>query len=94
MEDVGKWRCKECGAINGVESEVGKVLEHAERRGVNVREHEVGGQREDEADAVVKKEESSEDDVDNTADSPDEGSGADTTPASSTRSKMRQRKKA
>lgn len=38
LEEVGKWRCKECGTMNGVESEVGKVLEMAEKRGISVKD--------------------------------------------------------
>lgn len=95
LEDVGRWRCKECGAMNGVESEVGKVLEHAERRGVSVKDV-VNEGRDGREDAVeVKKEDESDGEADEGVDStPDEGSGRESTPASSTRSRVRQRKKA
>ncbi|KAM0720948.1 hypothetical protein Q7P37_003233 [Cladosporium fusiforme] len=69
LEDVGRWRCKECHAVNGVEKEEG----------------------------VVKKEEESDEDAEEAGEAVganDEGSGRETTPASSTRSKVRQRKKA
>lgn len=42
LEEVGKWRCKECGTMNGVESEVGKVLEMAEKKGISVKDVKEG----------------------------------------------------
>ena len=47
LEDVGRWRCKECGTMNGVESEVGKVLQQAEKRGVDVKEKPVEAEKSD-----------------------------------------------
>jgi hypothetical protein len=41
LEDVGRWRCKDCNTMNGVESEVGKVLQQAEKRGIDVKEEAV-----------------------------------------------------
>lgn len=46
LEDVGRWRCKECGTMNGVESEVGKVLQQAEKRGIDVKEEAVAAEAE------------------------------------------------
>jgi hypothetical protein len=43
---VGRWKCKECGNMNGVESEVGKVLQHAEKRGISVKEETVEAEKE------------------------------------------------
>lgn len=85
LEDVGRWRCKDCGAMNGVESEVGKVLQHAESRGVPVKDEEVEVKRESEEEHAG---------ADEPAEVPEWDSGADTPPAGSTRSKARQRKKA
>lgn len=42
LEEVGRWRCKECGNMNGVESEVGKVLEMAEKKGISVKDVKEG----------------------------------------------------
>lgn len=53
MEDVGRWKCKECGTMNGVESEVGKVLQQAEKRGISVKEEAM------EVEAEAEKAESS-----------------------------------
>jgi hypothetical protein len=47
LEDVGRWRCKECGTMNGVESEVGKVLQQAEKRGIDVKEEAVEAEKSD-----------------------------------------------
>lgn len=47
LEDVGRWRCKECGTMNGVESEVGKVLQQAEKRGIDVKEKAVEAEKSD-----------------------------------------------
>ena len=47
LEDVGRWRCKECGTMNGVESEVGKVLQQAEKRGIDVKEEAVEADKSD-----------------------------------------------
>lgn len=81
--------------MNGVESEVGKVLEHAERRGVSVRDVVNEGRNGGEANVEIKKEDESDGEADEGVDTtPDEGSGRESTPASSTRSKVRQRKKA
>lgn len=45
LEDVGRWKCKECGTTNGVESEVGKVLQQAEKRGISVKEEAVEAEK-------------------------------------------------
>jgi hypothetical protein len=47
LEDVGRWKCKECGTMNGVESEVGKVLQQAEKRGISVKEETVEAEKSD-----------------------------------------------
>lgn len=105
LEDVGRWRCKECGAMNGVESEVGKVLQQAEKRGVPVGEEVVGSEKRHNVEVKQEGDEDNEELDDDTnggaqedesddVDVQDGGSGADTTPAGSTRSKVRQRKKA
>jgi hypothetical protein len=91
LEDVGRWRCKGCGEMNGVESEVGKVLQQAEKK------REVSGSSEvqkvpEMEERTVKKEET--DDEDEDEESEEQSSGVDTTPAESTRSKARQRRKA
>jgi hypothetical protein len=91
LEDVGRWRCKGCGEMNGVESEVGKVLQQAEKK------REVSGssevQRKPEMEErAVKKEDT--DDEDGDEESEEQSSGVDTTPAESTRSKARQRRMA
>lgn len=93
LEDVGRWRCKECNTMNGVESEVGKVLQDAERRGVSVREP-INGDEKVAVEDDMKKEDVRDEDVGKNAEVSDEESDLDTTPAGSTRSKARQRKKA
>jgi len=91
LEDVGRWRCKGCGEMNGVESEVGKVLQQAEKK------REVSGssevQRKPEMEERAVKTEDT-DDEDGDEESEEQSSGVDTTPAESTRSKARQRRKA
>ena len=108
LDDVGRWRCKGCGEMNGVESEeVGKVLQQqAERKkGRGEVGEELRKERRPEMEErreVVKREEAEEDedgDDDGDADveleeSEEQSSGLDTTPAGSTRSKARQRRKA
>lgn len=94
LEDVGRWRCKECGTMNGVESEVGKVLQDAERRGVSVREPVDGDAEKDVVVDELKKEDTDNQGAGENVEVPDEESDVDTTPAGSTRSKARQRKKA
>ena len=78
--------------MNGVESEAGKVLQQAERK------REVSGSSEVEKvpemeERAVKKEEELDDDEED-EESEEQSSGVDTTPAESTRSKARQRRKA
>jgi hypothetical protein len=93
LEDVGRWRCKGCGQMNGVESEVGKVLQQAERkREVSGSSSEVPKVTEMEERAVKKEEDNDDDEEDE--ESEEQSSGVDTTPAESTRSKARQRRKA
>lgn len=76
--------------MNGVESEVGKVLQQAEsKREVSSEVKKMPEMEERE----IKREEAEDDDVD-TEDSEEQSSGVDTTPAGSTRSKARQRRKA
>ena len=89
LEDVGRWRCKGCGEMNGVESEVGKVLQQAERKREVSSEVQKVPEMEERA---VKQEEADEEDDDE--ESEEQSSGVDTTPAGSTRSKARQRRKA
>lgn len=91
LEDVGRWRCKGCGEMNGVESEAGKVLQQAELK------REVGSEeqkRPEMEERAVKREESDEDDEKVVEETEEQSSGADATPAGSTRSKARQRRKA
>jgi hypothetical protein len=88
LEDVGRWRCKGCGEMNGVESEVGKVLQQAERK----REVQKVPEMEERAVKQEDVEEEADDDVEE--ESEEQSSGVDTTPAGSTRSKARQRRKA
>jgi hypothetical protein len=94
LEDVGRWRCKGCGEMNGVESEVGKVLQQAERKR-EVSSSEVQRKPEMEERAVKREEDDDDDDDDvDIEESEEQSSGVDTTPAGSTRSKARQRRKA
>jgi hypothetical protein len=79
--------------MNGVESEVGKVLQQAERkREVSGSSSEVPKVTEMEERAVKKEEDNDDDEEDE--ESEEQSSGVDTTPAESTRSKARQRRKA
>jgi anaerobic ribonucleoside-triphosphate reductase len=79
--------------MNGVESEVGKVLQQAERKREVSGSSEVQKVPEMEERAVKMEEELNDDDEDN-EESEEQSSGVDTTPAESTRSKARQRRKA
>lgn len=77
--------------MNGVESEAGKVLQQAELK------REVGSEeqkRPEMEERAVKREESDEDDEKDVEETEEQSSGADATPAGSTRSKARQRRKA
>jgi ABC-type Zn2+ transport system substrate-binding protein/surface adhesin len=79
--------------MNGVESEVGKVLQQAERK----REVSSSGvQKVPEMEERAVKQEDVEDEEadDDDEESEEQSSGVDTTPAGSTRSKARQRRKA
>ena len=91
LEDVGRWRCKGCGEMNGVESEVGKVLQQAERkREVSSSDAQKVPEMEERS---IKQEEEVDEDED-VEESEEQSSGVDTTPAGFTRSKARQRRKA
>lgn len=92
LEEVGKWRCKECGTMNGVESEVGKVLEHAEKSGMKVRAPVPAVSEEDLK--TEEHEESPPSEQEEVSEGEAEPELVDTPPAGSTRSKARQRKKA
>ena len=104
-EEVGRWRCGGCGAWNGVESEEGKILkavggDRVERGEGGMRSGAAGL---DEAEIVsLAPQEAHDDDNDETedigagedveVDDTAEGTSIDaTSPASSTRSKARQR---
>jgi hypothetical protein len=78
--------------MNGVESEVGKVLQQAERKREVSGSSEVQKVPEMEERAVKKEEEL--DDEEEDEESEEQSSGVDTTPTESTRSKARQRRKA
>ena len=80
--------------MNGVESEVGKVLQQAERKREVSGSSEVEKVPEMEERAVKKEEELDDDEEDKDEESEEQSSGVDTTPAESTRSKARQRRKA
>jgi hypothetical protein len=78
LEDVGKWRCNSCGAMNGVESETAKLVKEvskAEAAG----EHEPEEEDDDPVTAGVDDEEESGDEG--------EEIGNTKSPAASTRSK-------
>jgi hypothetical protein len=94
MEEIGRWGCSACHTMNGVESEENKMLKQIsggpasptspDRAAVvPMGTAHDGGELDEEYDDIGERE--------GTA---DEGAGADTTPATSTRSKARQRKKA
>jgi len=77
--------------MNGVESEVGKVLQQAERkREVSSSDAQKVPEMEERS---IKQEEEVDEDED-VEESEEQSSGVDTTPAGSTRSKARQRRKA
>ena len=78
--------------MNGVESEVGKVLQQAERKMEVSGSSEVQKVPEMEERTIKKEEELDGDEEDE--ESEEQSSGVDTTPAESTRSKARQRRKA
>jgi hypothetical protein len=75
LEDVGKWRCSSCGALNGVENETTKLITEVAKAQV-----EVEPQLEDDSP-----------DVDSQNESSDEVAEVDTTdlPAASTRSRKK-----
>lgn len=105
LEDIGKWRCSSCHAMNGVESEASKALQHAEAAGVQIRsptspaapksqisapETTENREVEDDETGVFERVEESEDvESDESVSQPEH-----TPPAASTRSKARQKKKA
>lgn len=103
LEEVGRWRCSSCHAWNGVESEEKKVLKHAAQS--QLREPEQSQKRSvssgslkplgEDFEHVEKRER--EEEEDNEEEDGSEDNAADpvpVTPAASTRSKARQRKKA
>ncbi|KAK3715880.1 hypothetical protein LTR37_006863 [Vermiconidia calcicola] len=95
LEEVGKWRCSSCQAWNGVESEEKKIMKHisGDPASPTSPEHahsqEVAGVSEDEHEQVDEEAGGDEGDARSSVSEANDG-----TPASSTRSKARQRKKA
>ncbi|KAI4765058.1 hypothetical protein E4T52_00155 [Aureobasidium sp. EXF-3400] len=85
LEDLGSWRCKECHALNGQDSEAKAMIrEIAEKSTVSdgAKEmQEVQGAEKSGQDQTTDDEEEQEEE------------GSVSTPATSTRSKVRQRKK-
>ena len=47
LEDVGKWRCSGCGAMNGVDSDLKKIVDSIKRKEVARAEGEEGEKAED-----------------------------------------------
>jgi hypothetical protein len=99
MEDIGRWRCISCGAMNGVESEEKKMLRDIAKGGDGAApaEQAVPTKADPGRDESIKTEDASEDDDEDAGEeSSDDGTPVpvdDASPAASTRSKARQRKK-
>lgn len=85
LEELGRWRCSSCQALNGVESEEKKIL----NRITESKSRPAYSDEEVDPEEVEEDEESGSDEVIPTVSGPEEA-----TPAGSTRSKARQRKKA
>ena len=77
LEDVGRWRCVSCGGMNGVESEVGRLVERVKRKEVEVEGLDVPDVDGEGAGEVKVASSSEEDET------------LETTPAASTRSKKK-----
>lgn len=99
LNDVGKWRCSECGAMNGVESEARQMIRDIARpegqavKGVS-HEDEMSEVRGPRSPSVGVQDDGEEpDEGDDSSDAGDAQALADASPAGSTRSKARQRKK-
>lgn len=87
LEDIGKWRCSSCGAMNGEESEENKILQHISQGGDD-------GARLDTAAnpgsiSPIPAGEVGQTESENDSEEPRE----DSSPAASTRSKARQSNK-
>lgn len=86
LEDIGRWRCSQCHAMNGVESVEKKILKQIGVTPTSPHSRTASQalpspvEDEEKEEAAAEEQESSEE--------------ADTPPAASTRSKSRQRKKA
>jgi endoplasmic reticulum junction formation protein lunapark len=97
LEDLGKWRCSGCGALNGVERPEKKIVEEIKKQAAIEQDRSIG---EGEAVETVKDEGNEEVADDETRDQSDEGSSGelvekpdeDWTPAKSTRSKTKGKK--
>lgn len=87
LEDIGKWRCSSCHTLNGIESEEKKILK--QMTGEPSSPASPGPGPELNADEVGEEFAENAESEDDEADEID-----DATPAASTRSKARQRKKA
>ncbi|CAD0099004.1 unnamed protein product [Aureobasidium mustum] len=84
LEDLGTWRCKECHALNGQDSEAKAMIrEIAEESTVTKEMQEVQGAEKLSEDQEVEDQDQEEEDEDEVV----------SAPATSTRSKVRQRKK-
>jgi hypothetical protein len=89
LEDVGKWRCSACHAWNGVESEEKRILKQISQGDEHPRSAGVPGS------PAAPPEPSEDEEEDGSEELEDEPvSGNDKTPAASTRSQAKQRKKA
>ena len=88
LEEVGKWRCSGCRALNGVESVEKKMLREA---GIASPISPTSAVTEGDSEEAAEEDDGSEED---TAQATEDGAAADAPPAGSTRSKARQRKKA
>ncbi|KXS94276.1 hypothetical protein AC579_7280 [Pseudocercospora musae] len=89
LEDIGRWRCSQCHAMNGVESEEKKILKQISHAAPGPESPESP----EEANAPPQPVADEEDEDDAAEDEEDGCEEVDTTPAASTRSKARQRKK-
>jgi hypothetical protein len=80
LEDVGKWRCSACGAMNGVENETAKLVKEVSKSQAAV-------EPVPETTDVGAEDEEEDDDDDPEADEVEEFEEVEKSPAASTRSK-------
>lgn len=89
LEDVGKWKCSSCGAMNGEEREEKRIFQHIAKGGDEPSQLDAPADPGSTSPILVENHEE-----DDTNESGSEDSREDASPAAGTRSKARQRSKA